>query len=77
MLIDQGCDSEADWFTLVTQMIDPVSNSLLLLYNDAQSIYGKHRRANFRDWSFRWSPLSGWVTCPIASKFGRHFDRVA
>lgn len=47
VLIDEGHDFEADWFTLITQMIDPVSNSLLLLYDDAQSIYGKKRPANF------------------------------
>jgi UvrD-like helicase C-terminal domain/Nuclease-related domain/AAA domain len=50
VLIDEGHDFEADWLTLVTQMIDPRSNSLLLLYDDAQSIYGKKRAAGF---SFR------------------------
>jgi superfamily I DNA/RNA helicase len=47
VLIDEGHDFEADWLTLITQMIDPVSNSLLLLYDDAQAIYGKKRPANF------------------------------
>jgi hypothetical protein len=47
VLIDEGHDFEPDWFRLVTQMIDPVSNSLLLLYDDAQSIYGKKQRGNF------------------------------
>lgn len=47
VLIDEGHDFEADWLTLVTQMIDPESNSLLLLYDDAQSIYGKKRPAGF------------------------------
>jgi hypothetical protein len=50
VLIDEGHDFEANWLTLVTQMIDPRSNSLLLLYDDAQSIYGKKRPAGF---SFR------------------------
>lgn len=50
VLIDEGHDFEANWLTLVTQMIDPRSNSLLLLYDDAQSIYGKRRPAGF---SFR------------------------
>ncbi len=50
VLIDEGHDFEADWLTLITQMIDPRSNSLLLLYDDAQSIYGKKRSAGF---SFR------------------------
>jgi superfamily I DNA/RNA helicase len=47
VLIDEGHDFEPDWFKLVTQMIDPASNSLLLLYDDAQSIYGKKRSGNF------------------------------
>ena len=47
VLIDEGHDFEPDWFKLVTQMIDPASNSLLLLYDDAQSIYGKKRPGNF------------------------------
>src|SRR5262249_2330503 len=50
VLIDEGHDFEADWLTLITQMIDPGSNSLLLLYDDAQSIYAKKRPAGF---SFR------------------------
>jgi hypothetical protein len=47
VLIDEGHDFEADWLTLITQMIDPQSNSLLLLYDDAQSIYGKKRGVGF------------------------------
>ena len=47
VLIDEGHDFEADWLTLITQMIDPKSNSLLLLYDDAQSIYGKRRPTGF------------------------------
>lgn len=47
VLIDEGHDFEGDWLTLITQMIDPVSNTLLLLYDDAQSIYGKRRAADF------------------------------
>jgi hypothetical protein len=39
LLIDEGHDFEAKWLKLVTQMVDPVSDSLLLLYDDAQSIY--------------------------------------
>jgi len=41
LLIDEGHDFEADWLKLVTQMIDPEKDSLLLLYDDAQSIYKK------------------------------------
>lgn len=39
LLIDEGHDFEEDWLRLVVQMIDPNTNSLLLLYDDAQSIY--------------------------------------
>jgi len=39
VLIDEGHDFEAEWLKLVVQMTDPESNSLLLLYDDAQSIY--------------------------------------
>ena len=39
LLIDEGHDFEEDWLRLVVQMIDRNTNSLLLLYDDAQSIY--------------------------------------
>lgn len=39
LLIDEGHDFDADWLKLVVQMVDPETNSLLLLYDDAQSIY--------------------------------------
>lgn len=38
ILIDEGHDFRADWFKLVAQMVDPKSNSLLVLYDDAQAI---------------------------------------
>lgn len=44
VLIDEGHDFEPEWFKLVVQMVDPSTNSLLVLYDDAQSIYGKSRR---------------------------------
>ncbi|RYU70354.1 DNA helicase II [Aliivibrio finisterrensis] len=47
LLIDEGHDFEAEWLTLVTQMIDPDTNSLLLLYDDAQSIYKKKNNLDF------------------------------
>jgi superfamily I DNA and RNA helicase len=43
LLIDEGDDFEANWLKLVTQMIDLEKDSLLLLYDDAQSIYKKQR----------------------------------
>ena len=44
VLIDEGHDFEPEWFKLLVQMIDPETNSLLLLYDDAQNIYGKSKR---------------------------------
>lgn len=50
ILIDEGHDFKPEWFKLVVQMVDPKTNSLLVLYDDAQSIYGDARRKKF---SFR------------------------
>lgn len=47
VLIDEGHDFSPQWLKLLTQMVDPATNSLLLLYDDAQSIYGKRRTAKF------------------------------
>ena len=38
VLIDEGHDFRPEWLKLVTQMVDPSTNSLLLLYDDAQSL---------------------------------------
>ncbi|MEO9089242.1 MAG: 3'-5' exonuclease, partial [Rhodanobacter sp.] len=35
---------EPDWYKLIVQMIDPATNSLLVLYDDAQNIYGNTDR---------------------------------
>lgn len=50
ILIDEGHDFRPEWFKLVVQMVDPKTNSLLVLYDDAQSIYGDAQRKKF---SFR------------------------
>jgi hypothetical protein len=47
ILIDEGHDFQPAWLRLVTQMVDPATNSLLLLYDDAQSIYERARSKNF------------------------------
>ena len=47
VLIDEGHDFAAEWLKLVTQMVDPTTNSLLVLYDDAQSIYERSRKKNF------------------------------
>jgi hypothetical protein len=39
VLIDEGHDFEPEWLKLVVEMVDPETDSLLLLYDDAQSIY--------------------------------------
>ena len=44
VLIDEGHDFEPDWYKLIVQMIDPATNSLLVLYDDAQNIYGNANR---------------------------------
>jgi len=51
VLIDEGHDFAPEWLKLVTQMVDPSTNSLLLLYDDAQSIYDRNRRS--RQFSFK------------------------
>lgn len=44
VLIDEGHDFQAHWLKLVAQMVSPETNALLLLYDDAQNIYGKNSR---------------------------------
>ncbi len=47
LLIDEGHDFRPEWFKLIVQMVNPASNSLLVLYDDAQSIYQKAVRQKF------------------------------
>jgi hypothetical protein len=47
VLIDEGHDFKPEWLKLVVQMVDPQTNSLLVLYDDAQSIYEAGRQKNF------------------------------
>ena len=47
ILIDEGHDFRPEWLKLVVQMVDPKTNSLLVLYDDAQSIYGDEKRKKF------------------------------
>ena len=39
ILIDEGHDFAPDWFRLLVPLVDPQTNSLLVLYDDAQAIY--------------------------------------
>jgi len=50
VLIDEGHDFRPEWFKLVVQMVDPRTSSLLVLYDDAQAIYGGVHQQKF---SFR------------------------
>ena len=50
VMIDEGHDFAPEWLKLVTQMVDPTTNSLLVLYDDAQSIY---ERARSKPFSFK------------------------
>ncbi|MEW6688721.1 MAG: 3'-5' exonuclease [Pseudomonadota bacterium] len=43
VLVDEGHDFEPEWLKLIAQMVHPDTNSLLVLYDDAQSINRKSR----------------------------------
>ena len=47
VLLDEGHDFQPTWFHLLVQMVDPETNSLLVLYDDAQSIYERRERGRF------------------------------
>jgi len=47
VLIDEGHDFAPEWLKLITQIVDPTTNSLLVLYDDAQSIYERSRSKQF------------------------------
>lgn len=73
VLIDEGHDFEADWLSLVVQMVDPHTNSLLLLYDDAQSIYGQRKSAGF---SFRSVGISAAGRTKILRRNYRNTDEI-
>ncbi len=50
VLIDEGHDFKPEWFKLVVQMVSPETNHLLVLYDDAQSIF---HRSSHRGFSFK------------------------
>ncbi|GAA0424854.1 nuclease-related domain-containing DEAD/DEAH box helicase [Cocleimonas flava] len=41
IMIDEGHDFQPEWLKLISSMVNPDTDSLLLLYDDAQSIYKK------------------------------------
>ncbi len=48
LLIDEAHDFEDAWLRIAARMVDPTQRSLLILYDDAQSIYqDQRRRFNF------------------------------
>lgn len=47
VLIDEGHDFRPEWLKLIVQMVNPQSNSLLVLYDDAQSIYDTRKKGKF------------------------------
>ena len=47
VLIDEGHDFDPAWLKLIVGMIDPDTDSLLLVYDDAQSLYGKQHQLGF------------------------------
>ena len=47
VMIDESHDFAPEWLRLITQMIDPATNSLLALYDDAHSIYERARSKQF------------------------------
>ncbi|MDD1415140.1 NERD domain-containing protein [Dolichospermum sp. ST_con] len=54
IMIDEGHDFKPEWFKLMTQMVDPMTNSLLILYDDAQNLYNHNRRSGL---GFTWSSI--------------------
>lgn len=47
VLIDEGHDFQPNWLRLAVQMVDPNTRSLLVLYDDAQSIYDRKKKFTF------------------------------
>ena len=47
VLVDEGHDFDSRWLALIARLFDNVSRSLLLMYDDAQSIYRRERALNF------------------------------
>ena len=47
VLVDEGHDFKPAWYQLVVKMVDPETDSLLVLYDDAQSIYDQAQKPTF------------------------------
>ncbi|MCB1212595.1 MAG: hypothetical protein KDK97_24935, partial [Verrucomicrobiales bacterium] len=51
LLIDEAHDFDDAWLRLATRLVDPDTRSLLVLYDDAQSIY-RHQQRKRRKFNF-------------------------
>ncbi|KPQ31766.1 MAG: Nuclease-related domain/Part of AAA domain/UvrD-like helicase C-terminal domain [Phormidesmis priestleyi Ana] len=47
VMVDEGHDFAPEWLKLVAQMVNPSTDSLLVLYDDAQNLYGKRAKRQF------------------------------
>ena len=47
VMIDEGHDFAPEWLKLVAQMVNPSTDSLLVLYDDAQNLYGQRAKRQF------------------------------
>jgi len=47
VLIDEGHDFDQRWLSLIARLFDNANHSLLLMYDDAQSLYRRERALNF------------------------------
>ncbi|WP_138504407.1 DEAD/DEAH box helicase [Nostoc sp. PA-18-2419] len=47
VMLDEGHDFKPEWLKLIAQMVNPETNSLLILYDDAQNLYGEKRTKKF------------------------------
>lgn len=48
VMVDEGHDFEPEWLKIVAQMVNPETESLLVLYDDAQNLYGKRSNFSFK-----------------------------
>jgi hypothetical protein len=47
VMVDEGHDFQPEWLKLVAQMVNPETDSLLVLYDDAQNLYGQRAKREF------------------------------
>ncbi len=47
VMLDEAHDFKPEWLKLIAQMVNPETDSLLILYDDAQNLYGEKRDKKF------------------------------